>query len=178
VRDPYDWVLARARFFLSDTFQGALEHLKGGQVSLEEMFNMMIFGIHNKAPSLNDIFTHNAVSWLGTNVIVVHFEDLLHHVRNLQTPAAQSWFEKLLADCGMGGMPPDWQERVRIGADRTQSGTARENLVGGVPELPGELPEIQKRLVEYAAPGLRAVLGYPRPEGVWRRPYRQEAPVE
>ena len=25
VRDPYDWVLARARFFLSDTFKGSLE---------------------------------------------------------------------------------------------------------------------------------------------------------
>ncbi len=49
VRDPYDWVLARARFFLSDTFQGALEHLKGGNVSVDEVLNMMIFGIHNKA---------------------------------------------------------------------------------------------------------------------------------
>jgi hypothetical protein len=37
VRDPYDWVLARARFFLSDTFQGSLEHLKGGQVSADDV---------------------------------------------------------------------------------------------------------------------------------------------
>ncbi len=28
VRDPYDWVLARARFFLSDTFQGSLDHIR------------------------------------------------------------------------------------------------------------------------------------------------------
>ena len=40
VRDPYDWVLARARFFLSDTFQGSMEHLKNGAVSAEEMLNM------------------------------------------------------------------------------------------------------------------------------------------
>jgi hypothetical protein len=60
IRDPYDWVLARARFFLSDSFQGSLEHLKGGNATIDEVINMMIFGIHGKAPSLNDIFTHNA----------------------------------------------------------------------------------------------------------------------
>jgi hypothetical protein len=65
VRDPYDWVLARARFFLSNTFQASLEHLKGGNVSVEEMLNMMIIGIPNKAPSMYEIFTHNAVAWLG-----------------------------------------------------------------------------------------------------------------
>ena len=39
IRDPYDWVLARSRFFLSDTFQGSLEHLKGGNVSIDEVIN-------------------------------------------------------------------------------------------------------------------------------------------
>ena len=34
VRDPYDWVLARARFFLSDTFQGSLDNIKGGNVAV------------------------------------------------------------------------------------------------------------------------------------------------
>jgi hypothetical protein len=29
-------------------------------------------------------------------------------------------------------------------------------------DLPDELPEIQKRLVDYAAPGLRELLGYGR----------------
>lgn len=163
VRDPYDWVLARARFFLSDNFQGALEHLKGGRVSIDEMLNMMIFGIHNKAPTLNDIFTHNAVSWLGTKAVVVHFEDLLHHVRNLDAPQAETFFAKLLQDCGLDGMPDDWRERVRIGSDREQSGTARENLAGGsLLGVPEELPDMQRRLVDYAAPGLREVLGYPR----------------
>ena len=37
VRDPYDWVLARARFFLSDSFQGSMEHLKNGKVSIEHV---------------------------------------------------------------------------------------------------------------------------------------------
>lgn len=161
VRDPYNWVLARARFFLSDTFQGSLEHLKGGNVAVDEVMNMMIFGIHGKAPSLSEIFTHNAVSWMSTKARLLHFEDLLHHVRNIETAEAENFFANLLKDCGMADLPNDWKERVRVGSDRKQSGTARENLAGGGKlEVPDELPEMQKRLVNYAAPGLREILGY------------------
>lgn len=161
VRDPYTWVLARARFFLSDTFQGALEHLKGGNVSIEEVLNMMIFGIHNKAPNMHEIYTHNAVSWLGTKVRLLRMEELLSHVTQLDTPEAEHFFATLLQDCGIGELPDDWRERVRIGADRQQSGTARENLAGsGADDVPDVLPDIQKRLVDYAVPGLRAILGY------------------
>lgn len=161
VRDPHQWVLARARFFLSDTFQGALEHLKGGNVSVDEVLNMMIFGIHQKAPSMLEIFTHNAVSWLGTDAIVVKFEDLIRNVKQLDSPEAKTFFEALAADCGFDGLPDDWQERIRIGSDREQSGTARENLAGGGGfEIPDVLPEQQKKLVAFAAPGLREILGY------------------
>ena len=86
----------------------------------------------------------------------------MQHVVNVDAPAAESFFGQLFADCGLGDLPADWRERVRIGSDRAQSGTARENLAGGVPELPDELPEAQKRLVDYAAPGLRKILGYPQ----------------
>lgn len=161
VRDPYNWVLARARFFLSDTFQGSLEHLKGGNVSIEEVINMMIFGIHGKAPSLYEIFTHNAVAWLGTKVRVLHFETLLEHVRNLETDDAEAFFRQLLADCGIDELPSDWRERVRVGSDRQQSGTARENLVGGGDlVIPEALTDTQKEMVNYVAPGLRQLLGY------------------
>ena len=60
----------------------------------------------------------------------------------------------------MGPLPEDWRERVRVGADRGQSGTARENLAGTQQAFPDELPDMQKRLVEFAAPGLRTLLGY------------------
>lgn len=160
VRDPYDWVLARTRFFLSDTFQASLDHLKGGNVSVEDMMNMMIFGIPDKAPDMNSIYTHNAVSWLGTGAILLRFEDLLEHVTELDSAAAESFFGDLLADLGMGALPRDWRDRVRVGSDRDQSGTARENLAGGVTGIPDELPDQQKRLVEYAVPGLRELLGY------------------
>jgi hypothetical protein len=161
VYDPYDWVLARARFFLSDTFQGSLEHLKGGNVSIEEVINMMIFGIHGKAPSLYEIFTHNAVSWLETKIRLLRFEELLHHVRNIDTDEAETFFASLMQDCGMGSLPDDWRERVRVGSDRKQSGTARENLLGGGgTAVPDKLSDGQKALVNYAAPGLRQLLGY------------------
>jgi len=160
VRDPYDWVLARARFFLSDTFQGSLEHLKGGNVSVEEVLNMMILGIHNKVPTLQEIFLHNAVGWLGTQARVFHFEDLLRHVQDPGTDEARAYFEGLLQACGIDELPEDWRERVRIGSDPAQSGTARENLQGLQAEIPDELPDMQKRLVDHAAPGLRALLGY------------------
>jgi len=161
VRDPYDWVLARARFFLSDTFQGSLEHLKGGNVAVDEVLNMMIFGIHGKAPSLSEIFTHNAVSWLGTKAKLLRFEVLLHHVKNINTTEAETFFAGLLNDCGLGNLPEDWRERVRVGSDRKQSGTARENLIGGGrAEVPDELPDMHKHLVDFAAPELRKILGY------------------
>lgn len=160
VRDPYDWVLARARFFLSDTFQGSLEHLKGGKVSIEEMLNMMIFGIHGKAPTLSEIYTHNAVSWLGTGIKLVKYEEVIKHLKQLDKPAAKDFFADLLDPLGLPTLPQDWQQRILVGSDRKQSGTARENLSGQLADLPDELPLIQKEMVEYAAPGLRRILGY------------------
>lgn len=159
VRDPYDWVLARARFFLSDNFKAQLEHLKHGRVSIEEMLNMMIFGIHEKMPTLQEIFLHNAVSWMGTKVRILRFEDLILQLKALDSLEAEDFFRDLLGFCGID-LPSEWRERVLIGSDPKQSGTARENLLGVAAEIPRELPEIQKRLVEHAAPGLRALLGY------------------
>ena len=160
VRDPFDWVLARARFFLSDTFQGSMDHLKGGNIAIEDMLNMMIFGIPDKAPTMNEIYTHNAVSWMGTDTRILKFEELLKHVRALDTDAAEAFFADLLGGLGMGDLPDDWRERVRVGSDREQSGTARENLAGSMIDIPDTLPDMQKQLVEYAAPGLRRILGY------------------
>ena len=159
-RDPYEWVLARARFFMSDTYQGALDVIKGGNLAIEDVMNMMIFGIPDKAPALVEIFTHNAVAWMGTHAKFLQFEELLKHVRALDTDAAETFFAGLLERLNMGELPGDWRERVRIGADRGQSSTARENLSRMNADVPDELPDAQKRLVEHAAPGLRALLGY------------------
>ena len=159
VRDPHDWVIARARFFLSDTFQSGLEHLKHDAVSVEEMLNLMIFGIPGKAPTMAEIYTHNAVSWLGCGVHLVRYEELTAQLEALETEGAEAYFAGLFAAAGIA-MPADWRARVRIGADRAQSGSARENLSGPRSHLPVTLPRVQQRLVEYAAPGLRALLGY------------------
>lgn len=160
VRDPYDWVLARARFFLSGAFKGSLDHIKGGNVSVEEALNMMIFGVHDKAPTMQEIFLHNAVSWLGTQARLTRYEDLVGSLRDLDSSAAEAYFASLLKDCGIDRLPDDWRERVRVGSDREQSGTARENLQGLAADVPDKLPEIQRQLVDVAAPGLRRILGY------------------
>ncbi|MBT8049830.1 MAG: hypothetical protein KJO70_01430 [Gammaproteobacteria bacterium] len=160
VRDPYTWVLARARFFLSDTFQGQMDHLKGGRVSVEEVLNMMIFGIYDKAPPMLDIYMHNAAAWMGTDVTILKMEELVAAVRNLESDGAESYFRKTMALCGIDPLPEDWRERVRVGSDRKQSGTARENLAGQAADVPDELPDTQKKLVDFAIPGIRELLGY------------------
>jgi len=159
VRDPYDWVLARARFFMSENFSGSVEHLKSGSIDLDDLLNMMIFGIHQKAPTLEEMFRHNAAAWMGRSTTLLRYEELVAAVKTLESDEAEKYFRHLLDVCGID-VPDDWRERVRIGSDRKQSGTARENLDVHNEIVPPELPETQKQLVEYAAPGLRKLLGY------------------
>lgn len=158
-RDPYDWVIARARFFASEQFSGNMEHLKSGALTADELLTMMIFGLPGKAPSLNDIYEMNAAAWLGARVHVVKYEDLVRHLSDLGSDAAGGFFADLLAACGID-RPGDWQERVRVGSDRKQSGTARENLTGIGTDFPETLGPRHRALVDYQAPGLRALLGY------------------
>lgn len=159
VRDPYDWVLAQARFFLSDEFQGGLEFLRDGTLSPETILNMMIFGIPEKVPPLAATFSYNAVAWLGTGVHLLRYEDLVTAVNGLDSGSAEQFFADLLNACGLD-RPDDWRERVRIGSDRKQSGTARENLTGVDIEFPARLPDLQRSMIEMVAPGLRKLLGY------------------
>jgi hypothetical protein len=158
-RDPYSWVIARARFLLSDQFSGNVEHLKNGEIEVDELLTMMIFGLPSKLPPLNAIYELNAVAWLGARAHPLKVEDLVAALGALDTPEAEAFFAGLLDACGID-MPADWRERVRIGSDPAQSGTARDNLTGVAMELPKELAPRHKALVDYHAPGLRAVLGY------------------
>lgn len=159
VRDPYSWVLARGRFFVSDEFRGNAERLKEAGLGVNDLLNLMIFGIHQKAPPMAELYQFNAVAWLGTDATLVRYEDLVRHLKDLDSGEAETYFSELLATCGIS-MPGDWRARVIAGSDRKQSGTARENLSGGVMEFPSELPAMQQKLVDYAVPGLRALLGY------------------
>lgn len=159
-RDPHDWVLSRARFYLSEEFQGELEHLKDGRISVDDLLTLMIFGIRNIVPSLSHMYELNVVAWLASDAYRVRYEDLVREVEAIEAPDSERYFAALFEACGIASMPDNWRERVRVGADRRQSGTARENLTGIRVTLPAELPEKHRRLVEYAAPGLRSILGY------------------
>lgn len=158
-RDPYDWVIARARFFISEQFSANLDHLKSGELSVDDLLTMMIFGLPGKAPSLNDIYELNAAAWLGTRVHAVKYEDVVAHLGQLDSAAAKAFFADLLAACAID-VPADWQQRVVIGSNRAQSSTARENLTGVGVEFPAALGARHRALVDYHAPGLRALLGY------------------
>jgi hypothetical protein len=158
VRDPYDWVIARARFFLSDEF-GGFDILKEGTLSIDALLNMMIFGVHEKAPPLASMFVYNALAWLGTGAYLVRYEDLVEAVKNLESGSADEFFANLFEAAAIE-RPHDWRDRVRIGSDRKQSGTARENLTGIAVEFPAELPQLQRKMVDLVAPGLRSLLGY------------------
>lgn len=158
-RDPYDWVIARARFILSEQFQGNLDHLRTGALSSDELLTMMIFGLPQKLPSLNDIYELNAAAWLGARCHIVKYEELVSHVEDTSSSAAEDFFDELLSACGIA-MSDDWAERVKAGSTRGESATARENLTGVTIELPDTLPQRHRELVDYQAPGLRKLLGY------------------
>lgn len=160
-RDPYDWVLARARFFLSNEFDGNVNFLKGGRLSVEDLLTLMIVGVGPNAPSLADMYELNVAAWLASpSVHPVRYEDLVRNVHELDSSAAETYFGRLLAACGIVPLPGDWRERVGVGSDRRHSGTARENLTGIGVALPDALSDRHRRLVDYAAPGLRKLLGY------------------
>lgn len=158
-RDPHDWVLARARFFLSEQFDGNVDYLREGRLSVNDLLSLMIFGIYQKAPSLNETYSHNAAAWLASADVIVRLEDLKRHLADLESADSEAFFTNLLASCGIA-CPDDWKERVRVGADPAQSGTARTNLTGIALDIPDELPDIHKQMVDYEAPGLRRLLGY------------------
>lgn len=158
-RDPYDWVIARARFFVSEQFSGNVDHLKSGEMELDELVTMMIFGLPGKAPSLKDSYELTAAAWLGARVYPVKYEDIVRNLENIASKEAEQFFAQLLSACEIE-KPSDWQERVKIGSDRKQSGTARENLTGVSYDLPESLSLRHRALVDYHAPGLRALLGY------------------
>jgi hypothetical protein len=155
VRDPYDWVLARARFFLSENFESDMAELRDARLSVEDLLSLMIFGIYRKAPSLNETFSHNAAAWIPGAALLVRFEELKAAATSLDEP----YFGSLLGAAGIE-VPDDWRERVQIGADPQHSGTARANLAGVARTIPDSLPEQHRRLVDYEAPGLRQLLGY------------------
>jgi len=161
VRDPYDWVLARTRFLLSDEFQQEnLAYLKSGTMELGALLNFVILGMYQKSASLMDMYMHNALGWIGTSAMIVRYEELKDAANDLNSKRADEYFQALFDHIGRE-RPDDWRERVRIGADPAQSRTARQNLtIAAVYDIPKELPDAQKLVIEACAPGLREALGY------------------
>lgn len=161
VRDPYEWVLAQARFFVSDVFSSNFDHIKNGALTVDDLLGLMIFGIYQKSPPLRHQYELYVGGWLSTDIHLVRYEDLIENIKNIDSDAAETYFANLLSACAIE-KPSDWKERVLIGSDRKQSATARENINKGEAlfDFPDELPEKHKNLVDLSVPGLRALLGY------------------
>ena len=161
VRDPYSWVLAQARFFVSDIVSSNFEHVKSGALTVNDLVGLMIYGMYKKSPPMLQQYELYVVGWLATDAYMVRYEDLISNIASIQTDTARSFFEKLLDHCGIS-IPDDWKDRVLIGADRKQSATARENINTNEPpvEFPQELSQKHKQMIDFAAPGLRKILGY------------------
>lgn len=160
VRDPYDWVLARARFVLSNEFNApGLEYLREPTTDAEAILGLMIEGTRPHLAPLDVTYHFNAVAWLDTGAQLLRYEELMQALRDLESEGGEAYFTALFDACGII-RPDDWRERVRIGSDRKQSGTARENLTGVAANMPTTLPDKQKRMVDSMLPGLRRTLGY------------------
>lgn len=160
VRDPYDYVLARARFLLSDQWENPLMNMmKSGKLTVDQVISFMIFGVPGKGPALREVFMFHAAAWIGAGVELVRYEDVVQHLKALDAPEAATFFRELLGKFGITHFPDDWRERVRIGSDRSHSRTASDNLTSTL-DVPRTLSDRHKALVDYASPGLRALLGY------------------
>ena len=161
VRDPYSWVLAQARFFVSDIVSSNFEHVKTGALSVDDLIGLMIFGMYKKSPPMLQQYELYVVGWMATDAYMIRYEDLVLHVSSIETDEAKSYFAELFERCGID-LPGDWKERVIIGADRRQSATARENINTGESQFdfPKELSVKHRQMIDFAAPGLRELLGY------------------
>jgi hypothetical protein len=117
--------------------------------------------MYQKSPPMRQQYELYALGWLAAEAWLVRYEDLIENIASIETDAAESYFAELLEQCGITP-PADWRKRVMIGADRRQSATARENINTGQPlfEFPSELPDKYKQMIDFAAPGLRKLLGY------------------
>lgn len=161
VRDPYSWILAQARFFVSDVVSSNFEHIKSGALTVDDLIGLMIFGMYKKSPPMRQQYELYTVGWLTTDAHLVRYEDLVDNIASIETAASKAYFFELLDKCGISP-PGDWKERVIIGADRKQSATARENINISEPTIkfPENLSDKHRQMVDFAAPGLRKLLGY------------------
>jgi hypothetical protein len=177
IRDPRTQVLSYANFlFGTDRYEASAlgRHLqdnnrtfddavtavidgwpRGGTLSIRHLWPSKRTVVHG---SVDQAFRQIARKWEPEAHLVVRYEDLVAHVRDLETPEARRYFETLLK-CIDLELPDDWIDRVQAGADPAISSTASEN-VGIVPDRRKSMTPEQERHLELRAPGLRAALGY------------------
>ena len=92
-----------------------MENLKSGQLTVEEVMNLMIGAFTKHRHSKTYLNSMRAPGWAQAKII--KFEDLLEHiiaVRSLQ----RAFFLDLLAPMGISSLPDDWRGRIRLGSSK------------------------------------------------------------
>src|SRR3546814_19427116 len=58
-RDPYDWVISRARLFVSEQFVSTMVHLQSDALTVAELLMLLFFGFPGQAPSSPHLYDLN-----------------------------------------------------------------------------------------------------------------------
>ena len=119
---------------------------------------MMILGIPEKAPPLLTLYTYNAVAWLGTGVHLVRYEELVGSLDDLDGERGDRFSVRYSRLAGsnartIGESASAWAPTAN---KAVRPGTiSRESTM-----IPTELPQYLRKMIDFAAPGLRELLGY------------------
>jgi hypothetical protein len=162
VRDPYDYVLANARYFYSAEMADrhplpAFLQEKG--VPFNDTVTYLIAGgtyERGAVDSVQETFLRYALMWLDRADLIVRYEDIIKYIEEISTPGAMNFFSTVLSPLGLD-LPYDWRARVLAGSVRDLSTTdSSDSPYRNIRHL----TTAQRALFRAVAPELRAVLGY------------------
>jgi hypothetical protein len=161
VRDPRSYIMAWARFFYSvqNPKDKIMKFIQANKVPLDEAITHAILGTSCEGTilsSVRDAFLLYGLAWFNSAAVVVRYEDLLTHVKQIDSPEARKYFFSILE--GLDIEPPsDWKQRVLSGADKRLSATF---IKGVVYDHQKGLSKYHLDLIEVVAPNLISRLGY------------------
>lgn len=156
MRDPLKYIpsMARWAFHHSKPWGDISEVIQAEQVPFHEVMNYCITGIQQNfgIPSLKDMYLKNLIEWIDSAAILVRYEELTKHIKQIDSIQTEKYFGSLFNSMGIV-LPTDWKERVLAGSNPEGSPTYYSGARS-------ELTEYQHLLANAEAPSLRKILGY------------------